>query len=115
MDDSGGGETAPYEPSPPVATRIGCDNPRALKLIQTGASKQKTKHIDIKYYHIRGEVAERSVSCYCVRTTDNWVDLPTKAPPARRDGVLVGLVGLRHEGGSRAEHSEGGGGSLSSS
>ena len=82
----------------PTVARIGCDNQGALKLIETGVSKQKTKHIDIKYHHIRDEEAKGSVCYYYVPTADNPADLLTKALPAPRHRSLVGLIGLRPEG-----------------
>lgn len=106
---------AGYDTRPPVATRIGCDNQGALKLIETGVSKQKTKHIDIKYHHIRDEEARGSVRYYYVRTTDNPADLLTKALASPRHKALAVLVGLRSEGVSEARCCEGTGGALHSS
>ena len=77
----------------PVA--IGCDNQGALKLIESGVSKQKTKHIDIKYHHIRDEEARGSIRYYYVKTTENPADLLTKSLPVPRHRALVALVGLR--------------------
>ena len=79
----------------PVAVRIRCDNQRALKLIETGVSKQKTKHIDIKYHHVQDEQSKGTVCYHYVKTTDNPADLLTKGLPAPRHGSLVGLVGLQ--------------------
>ena len=79
----------------PAAVRIGCDNQGSLKLIETGISKQKTKHIDIKYHHVRDEEAKGTIRCYYVHTTSNPADLLTKALPAPRHRTLVGLTGLR--------------------
>lgn len=77
----------------PVA--IGCDNQGALKLIESGVSKQKTKHIDIKYHHIRDEEARGSIRYYYVKTTENPADLLTKSLLVPRHRALVALVGLR--------------------
>ena len=79
----------------PAAVRIGCDNQGALKLIETGVSKQKTKHIDIKYHHVRDEEAKGTIHCYYIHTTCNPADLLTKALPAPRHRTLVGLTGLQ--------------------
>ena len=34
---------------------IGCDNQGALKLITSGVVRQKSKHIDVKYYYVHDE------------------------------------------------------------
>lgn len=79
----------------PAPVDIGCDNQGALKLIETGVCKQKTKHIDIKYHHVRDEVEKGTIWCYYVRSTDNPADLLTKALPAPRSGALASMAGLR--------------------
>ena len=83
------------EPDGPAAVQIGCDNQGALKLIETGISKQKTKHIDIKYHHVRDEEAKGSARYHYVKTTDNPNDLLTKALPTPRHRMLASLMGLR--------------------
>ena len=85
--------TGLHRDSQPVL--IGCDNQGALKLIETGVSKQKTKHIDVKYHHIRDEESKGSIRYHYVRSTDNPADLLTKALATPCHGVLVGLVGLQ--------------------
>ena len=79
----------------PAALRIGCDNQGALKLIETGVSKQKTKHIDIKSHHVWDEEAKGTIHCYYVHTTGNPADILTKELPAPRHRTLVGLTGLQ--------------------
>lgn len=91
------------EPVSLEAVRIGCDNQGALKLIDTGVSKQKTKHIDIKYHHIRDEEVRGYVRYHYVKTTDNPADLLTKALPTPRHNFLVGLSGLLPSAGVGSE------------
>ena len=77
------------------AVQVGCDNQGALKLIETGVSKQKTKHIDIKYHHIRDEEAKGTIQYHYVKMSNNPANLLTKALPTARHRVLVEMTGLR--------------------
>ena len=92
----------PNVPDPPAAVQIGCYNQGALKLIETGNSKQKTKHIDIKYHHVRDEEAKGTVKYHNVKTTDNPADLLTMTLPSPRHRILTGLVVLWPDRQSRA-------------
>ena len=92
----------PTIPDLPAAVQIGCNNQGALKLIETGISKQKTKHIDIKYHHVWDEEAKGTVKYHYVKTTDNPADLLTKALPSPQHQILTGLVGLWPDRQSRA-------------
>lgn len=83
------GETIPTTPVP-----LGCDNQGALKLIETGVSKQKTKHIDIKFHHTRDEVGKGTVTFHYVASSKNPADLLTKALPMPKHRELTRMSGL---------------------
>ena len=63
--------TSPYES---LATTKG-----ALKLIDAGVFKVKTKHIDVKYHHVHDEQrVHRTVDFHYVSTGKNTADHLTK-------------------------------------
>lgn len=73
---------------------LGCDNQGALKLIETGVSKQKTKHIDIKFHHARDEAGKGTVIFHYVASSKNPADLLTKALPIPKHRELTRMSGL---------------------
>ena len=74
---------------------MGCDNQGALKLIDTGIFKAKTKHIDVKYRHIHDEQKNRkTVESLYVNTELNLADLLTKSLTRIRHESLVKITGL---------------------
>jgi hypothetical protein len=75
--------------------RIGCDNQGALKLIETGVVKAKTKHIDVKYRHVIDEQKlHQSVEFYYITSDQNTADLLTKALPKERHVRLTKMMAL---------------------
>jgi hypothetical protein len=74
---------------------ISCDNQGALKLIDTGILKSKTKHIDIKFHHARDETEKGHVKFEYIASEDNPADLLTKALPIARHQMLTEKFGLR--------------------
>lgn len=79
----------------PVTVPIGCDNQGALKLLETGVVKQKTKHIDVKYHHSHDEQVRKNVKFYYVTSKDNVADILTKALPSPRHQELTRMMGLK--------------------
>jgi hypothetical protein len=77
-----------------TAVPSGCDNQGTLKLIETGVSKQKTKHIDIKFHHAHDEILKGSVSFHYVASANNPADLLTKALPAPKHKELTRMSRL---------------------
>lgn len=55
------------------------DNESAIKLAQTDAFRPRTKHIDIRYHHIREQIALGVINIKHVPTDDNAADSLTKA------------------------------------
>ena len=78
-----------------AAIRMGCDNQGALKLIDTGTFKARTKHIDAKDRHIHGEQKNhKTVDFHYVNTELNLADLLTKSLTRIRHESLVKRTGL---------------------
>ena len=78
----------------PRPVPIGADNQGAIKLILSGISKQKTKHIAVKYHHSHDEQCQGNVQFHYVHITNNAADLLTKALPQPRHHYLTQLIGL---------------------
>ena len=78
----------------PQTIPIGADNQGALKLIESGVFKEKTKHIGVKYHHLRDEDQKGTVQFYYVHTTDNIADLLTKALSGPCHQHLTSLISL---------------------
>ena len=74
---------------------IASDNQGALKLIATGVTKQKTKHIAVKYHHSHDEQQQGHVTFSYVHTSQNTADLLTKPLTTPRHEELVQLLGIR--------------------
>ena len=68
------------------------DNECANQLTRDPISHQRTKHIDLRYHHIRDLVEKDIVVVNKVHTDDNLADLFTKPLPAERHGKLAKLV-----------------------
>ena len=54
------------------------DNEGALKLSRNPELHNRTKHIDIKYHHLREKVEDGTVTTLRVDTKDNLADVLTK-------------------------------------
>uniref|UniRef100_A0A7S0QV68 Copia protein n=1 Tax=Pyramimonas obovata TaxID=1411642 RepID=A0A7S0QV68_9CHLO len=65
----------------PITMHI--DNTGAINLSEKNLNNQRTKHIDIRYHHIRDWVQSKVVKIEKVRSIDNIADLFTKPLPAR--------------------------------
>ena len=75
--------------------RIGCDNQGSQKLIETGVSNAKTKHIDVKYRHVIDEQKlQGTVEFYYVTSDQNIADLLTKPLPKERHVRLTRMMVL---------------------
>ena len=74
---------------------IGCDNQGALKLIDTGVLKAKTKHIDVKYHHVHNEQKNHgTVDFHYVNTEMNLADPLTKPLMRIKHMTLAKRAGL---------------------
>jgi len=61
------------------ATEIFEDNAACVKLAKNPVSHGKTKHIEIKYHHIREKIADGTVKITQVPTTEMLADIFTKS------------------------------------
>jgi hypothetical protein len=75
-------------------THIKCDNQGALKLIETGIRKHKTKHIAIKYFHTIDEQEKGTVQFSYVESSKNLADMLTKPLHVATHARLINLLGL---------------------
>jgi hypothetical protein len=73
---------------------IMCDNQGALKLIETGVVKQKTKHIAVKFHHSHHEQKAGTVIFRYISSKENTADLLTKALPAPRHQHLTRMINI---------------------
>ena len=76
---------------------ISCDNQGAIKLIETGVIKQKTKHICVKFHHSHDEQEKGIVRFSYISSAENPADILTKALPLPKLQILKGLIGLGNE------------------
>ena len=87
-------------PERPLKTvPISSDNSGALKLITTGVTKQKTKHIAIKYHHTHDEQQQGHVIFSYIHTSQNATDIVTKPLVTPRHEEWVRLMGIRKTSG----------------
>jgi ribonuclease HI len=61
----------------PIKIRV--DNQSAIKLAENAVQHQRSKHIDIRYFRIREEIANGNIFVVYVPTNDNIADLLTKS------------------------------------
>jgi len=57
---------------------IRCDNQGAIKLITAGVVRQKSKHTDVKYYHVHDEHVKGTVEFQYITSKSNPTDLLMK-------------------------------------
>jgi hypothetical protein len=63
------------------ATPLLCDNNSAIVLAKDQSLHSRTKHIDVRYHHIRDCIEKKKVRLIRVHTDDNTADTLTKALP----------------------------------
>lgn len=79
----------------PLTVPIGCDNQGALKLLETGVVRQKTKHIAVKYHHSHDEQIQGNVRFHYVTSASNLADILTKPLAAPKHQKLTLEIGLK--------------------
>eukprot|EP00249_Psilotum_nudum_P021898 c28294_g1_i10 orf=154-735(-) len=62
---------------------VKCDNQSCIILTKELKHREKTKHVDFKYYFIRDLIEEHLISLDFTHTSKNWADFLTK-PVARQ-------------------------------
>ena len=74
---------------------IRIDNHGALKFINSGVIRSRTKHIDIKFHHAHDEQAKGHVVFEYVGTKENLADIFTKGLPQAQHEFLLDAMVLR--------------------
>jgi hypothetical protein len=74
----------------PIAIHV--DNQSAIKLAENAVSHQRSKHIDIRYFRVREEVANGKIKLLYVPTQENIADLMTKSTSFPIFAKLVGRL-----------------------
>lgn len=72
-----------------------CDNQSSIKLAESDAYRPRTKHIDIRYHHIRELIEAKVVNIKFVSTTQNAADALTKAVSAEKTNYCSNAMGLQ--------------------
>lgn len=75
-------------------TPILCDNESAIKLTKTDEFRPRTKHIDIRYHHLRDKVEAGIINVQYVATHENAADSLTKAVTKQKDDSCATKMGL---------------------
>ena len=68
---------------------IKVDNTAAISLTNTGASHNRTKHIDARYHFIKEQIANGTINMVWTPTTLQLADLLTKQLPKETFTKLV--------------------------
>ena len=57
------------------------DNIGATYLAENDIHNKRSKHIDIRYHHVRDLIAQKIIKIEYIKTADNIADIQTKALP----------------------------------
>nr|GEV00786.1 Gag-Pol polyprotein [Tanacetum cinerariifolium] len=72
-----------------------CDNKSAIALCSNNVQHSRSKHIDIRYHFIKGQVENGVIELYFVNTECQLADLFTKALGRDRIELLINKLGKR--------------------
>jgi hypothetical protein len=78
--------------SQPTTATMLSDSQSCIAMLNNPLNHQKTKHIDVKYHHVRDHVAKGDIKVHWVSTHDQEADLLTKAMPIVPFQKLVSLL-----------------------
>jgi hypothetical protein len=73
---------------------IYCDNQSTIKLAELDAFRPRTKHIDIRFHHIRQFVESKTIHIKYLSTNDIAADSLTKAVNKQKHSLCTLLMGL---------------------
>ena len=76
-------------------TTLWCDNQGAIQLTKRPATHSRSKHIDIRYHHLRELVAKGDISLHYVATGEQIADILTKSLPGPQHAKLSMKAMLR--------------------
>lgn len=74
---------------------VHCDNTSTIKLAKTDAYRERTKHIDVRYHHIRDNIENGKVNIVFTPTDDMVADALTKALSGTKNDKFAKLMGLQ--------------------
>lgn len=77
------------------AVTVYCDNQSAIKLGLVEAYRERTKHIDIRYHHIREKVDNGLIGIEYISTNEMTADVLTKPLTGEKTRKFAGKLGLK--------------------
>ena len=78
------------EQSGPV--KMFTDNMAALRMIENDGISKRTKHVDIKYHHVKDQIQKKEIYFKKVHTEDNLADMFTKNLSTRKFQKFQGMI-----------------------
>ena len=78
----------------PSSITLFTDNAGAMRLIETGAITQRTKHIDVRYRWLHEYVRDGHINLTFIGTVDMLADICTKPLTVQRHSFLLSCIGL---------------------
>jgi len=78
-----------------IVVPLHSDNQSAIALARDNKFHQRSKHISLRYHHIRDRVKNNEISIHYIPSTDNFADILTKALPRPQFEYLRNGLGLR--------------------
>lgn len=82
------------DPNSKINTKLLCDNESAQKLALSDAYRPRTKHIDIRYHHMREKIESGVIHIKHISTTENVADALTKAVTKEKNLYCARGMGL---------------------
>lgn len=76
--------------------QIYCDNTSTIKLAKTDAYRERTKHIDVRFHHIRDNIEKRQIAIDFISTQDMVADVLTKALSGTKTKQFAESMGLKY-------------------
>lgn len=74
---------------------IYCDNTSTMKLAKNDAYRERTKHIDVRFHHIRDNIENEKIKLEYVSTDDMTSDSLTKALGGPKTSKFAKAMGLQ--------------------
>lgn len=77
-----------------LPVKVYCDNTSAIKLANSDAYRERSKHIDVRFHHVRDNIEKKKIVIEFVSTNDMVADILTKAlngPKTKHFAELMGL------------------------
>lgn len=75
-------------------TKMNCDNQSAILLAKSDGYRQRSKHIDIRYHHIRDKIKDKQIEIKFLCTNEMVADSLTKAVSQQKTLFCANAMGL---------------------